>query len=293
MKKALLLLAVVFTASGMLAQEQADSTRHWSLGGNSSFTFNQVTLTNWAAGGKNSMAGTFLFKTFANYKKNRAIWDNTLDLGYGLTKQQGENMTKSEDKIQISSQYGYRAANKWYYSALADFKTQFDEGYQDPPKNTIVISRFMSPAFANISLGMQYKPNDNFMVYLSPLSSKMTIVNDDVLSSVGAFGVKAGEKFRAEYGALAKMQAKKSDIIKNVDGYTRLELFSNLAEKAQNIDVDWEAGLNMRVNKYLTAIIKLNMLYDDDIKYINSEGVERGARAQFKQLLGFGLAYSW
>ena len=44
---------------------------------------------------------------------------------------------------------------------------------------------------------------------------------------------------------------------------------------------------------FLSAVIKLNMIYDDDIKYVNQEGLERGARAQFKQLFGFGLAYKW
>ncbi len=291
-KSGLLFILTAFAVTGF-SQAPADSVPSWTIGGQSSFTFNQVSLTNWAAGGKNSMSGTFLFKTFANYKKGRVIWDNTLDLGYGLTKQGSENMVKSEDKLQFATQFGYEAGSHWYYSALADFKTQFDDGYQDPPKNSVVISRFMAPAFANISLGMQYKPNDNFMLYLSPLSSKMTIVQDDVLSQAGAFGVDPGDKFRAEYGALAKMTAKKDNIVKNVDGYTRIDLFSNLADTPQNIDIDLEAGLNLKVNEYLSALIKLNMLYDDDIKYINSAGEERGARAQFKQLFGFGLVYKW
>jgi hypothetical protein len=293
MKKSGILFLMTAFSVAAYSQAPADSVKSWTLGGQSSFTFNQVSLTNWSAGGKNSMSGTFLFKTFANYKKGRVIWDNTLDLGYGLTKQGSENMVKSEDKLQFATQFGFEAGSNWYYSALGDFKTQFDDGYQDPPKNTVVISRFMAPAFANISLGMQYKPSDNFMLYLSPLSSKMTIVQDDALSQAGAFGVDPGDKFRAEYGALAKMTAKKSNIIKNVDGYTRLDLFSNLADNPQNIDVDWEGGLNMKVNEYLSALIKLNMIYDDDIKYVNSAGVERGARAQFKQLFGFGLVYKW
>ena len=293
MKKIQILFLMVLSGTFLFAQEPADTLRHWTMGGSTSFTFSQVSLTNWSAGGKNSMAGTFLFKTFANYKKQRVIWDNTLDLGYGLTKQGSDNVVKTDDKFQVSSQLGYQAAAHWFYSALADFKTQFDNGYQDPPINSVLISKFMAPAFLNVSLGMQYKPSDNFMLYLSPLSSKMTMVNDDDLSDAGAFGVDPGDKFRAEYGALVKMLAKKAELLKNVDGYTRLDLFSNLGDKPQNIDVDWEAGLNLKVNEYLSALIKLNMIYDDDIKYINKDGVERGARAQFKQLFGFGLAYKW
>lgn len=293
MKKIGILFVVVLAGTILHAQESVDTLRHWTTGGNTSFTFSQVSLTNWSAGGKNSMAGTFLLKTFANYKKERVIWDNTLDFGYGLTKQGSDNVVKTDDKLQFSTQFGYQAAAHWFYSALADFKTQFDNGYQDPPTNSVVISKFMAPAFLNLSLGMQYKPTDNFMLYLSPLSSKMTIVSDGDLAEAGAFGVDPGEKFRAEYGALVKMLAKKAELLKNVEGYTRLDLFSNLSNKPQNIDVDWEAGLNLKVNEFLSAVIKLNMIYDDDIKYVNQEGLERGARAQFKQLFGFGLAYKW
>lgn len=272
---------------------QTDSLSYWTLGGQSSFAFSQVSLTNWAAGGKNSIAGTFFFKTFANYHKDRVIWDNLLDLGYGLTKQGSDGVVKTEDKLLLTSQFGFQAAKFWYYSALADFKTQFAPGYKDPPTNSIQISEWMAPGFLNLSLGMQYKPSDNLMIYLSPLTTKMTLVANDSLSAVGAFGVDPGEQFRAEYGALVKFTAKKANLVKNVDGYTRLDFFSNLANQPQNIDVDWELGFNLKVNDFLSALIMVNLRYDDDMKYVDSNGLERGARTQFKQLFGFGLAYKW
>ena len=95
MKRINTFLMLAILGYAVQAQEQSDSIPSWSTGGNTSFTFSQVSLTNWSAGGKNSMAGTFLFKTFANYKKNRVIWDNGLDLGYGLTKQGSDNVVKT------------------------------------------------------------------------------------------------------------------------------------------------------------------------------------------------------
>ena len=77
---------------GSKAQEQKnDSIKNWKAGGNVSVNFSQVSLTNWAGGGNNSVAGTFLFKGFLNHTKNKIAWDNTLDLGYGLTKQERNN----------------------------------------------------------------------------------------------------------------------------------------------------------------------------------------------------------
>ncbi|MCK7540534.1 MAG: hypothetical protein MZV63_61400 [Marinilabiliales bacterium] len=43
-----------------------------------------------------------------------------------------------------------------------------------------------------------------FTLFLSPLTSKNTFVNDDLLSAAGAFGVEPGKKFRSELGAYAQ-----------------------------------------------------------------------------------------
>ncbi|MBR8535458.1 DUF3078 domain-containing protein [Carboxylicivirga sediminis] len=293
MKKALGigLLFMALTAVGQTAEN--DTIKHWKIGGTPSFTFNQVSLTNWAAGGKNSVAGTFLLNSYFNYSKNKIKWDNTIDMGYGLTKQGSDNMVKTEDKLYLTSKLGYQAdGSKWYYTALMDFKTQFDVGYSDPPENTTKLSEFMAPAYLNLSLGMDYKPNDNFSVYLSPLTSKMTVVLDDSLSNAGAFGVKEGENLRSEFGASAKLLAKKANIVKNVDVSTRLDLFSNM-KKPQNIDVDWELAFNMKVNSFLSAVATFNLIYDDDIKYVNAAKEVEGPRVQFKQLFGFGISYKF
>ena len=287
------LLLLTVAATGQTAEN--DTTKHWKVGGTPSFTFNQVSLTNWAAGGKNSVAGTFLLNMYFNYHKERIAWGNTIDLGYGLTQQGTDNLVKTEDKLYFTSKLGYNAGeqSKWFYTGLLDFKTQMDAGYNDPPQNTVKLSEFLSPAYVNFSLGMDYKPSDNFSLYLSPLTSKMTIVMDDSLSTAGAYGVDSGDKLRSEYGASLKATAKKANLIKNVDVATRLDLFSNLGEKPQNIDVDWELAFNMKVNDYLSAVASFNLIYDDDMAYINEAGETRGARAQFKQLFGFGVSYKF
>lgn len=293
MKKVILAM-VCFISWPLLAQDApADSVKHWTVGGTSSFTFNQVSLTNWSAGGKNSLAGTFLVNTYLNYKKEKVNWDNVIDVGYGLTKQGSDNSIKTEDKLNLASKFGYSAGRSWFYSALLDFKTQMDVGYNDPPENTDKLSEFMSPAYLNFSFGMDYKPSDQFSLYLSPLTSKTTIVLDDSLSNEGAFGVKKGENFREEYGASVKMTARKKDLVKNVDFTTRLDLFSSLTNNPQNIDMDWEMAFNMKVNAHLTTILSFHAIYDDDIKYKNKEGIDEGPRLQFKQLFGFGINYKF
>ena len=288
-------ILILLIVSPVLAfgQQEPDTVKHWKAGGNTAFNFSQVSLSNWAAGGKNSVSGTFLFNAFLNYKKNKSAWENTLDLGYGLTQQGEENLVKTEDRIQIVSKYGYQASKSWFYTVLADFKTQMDLGYKDPPENTIMTSKFMSPAYLLLSLGMDYKPNDNFSLYLSPVTSKMTIVNDEELSSQGAYGVDPGDNLRSEFGASLKSILKKENIIENVNFKTRLDLFSNLTDHPERIDVEWETQFNFKVNSFLSANLGTTLLYDHDINYVDADGVEQGPRVQFKQLFGFGINYNF
>ncbi len=105
-----------------------------------------------------------------------------------------------------------------------------------------------------------------------------------------------GDKMRSEFGASLKSVYKKENIIKGVDFFTRLDLFSNLVDNPDHIDVDWEGRLNMKINDYLTAVFSLQLLYDHDTKtteIVDDIPVERGAKLQSKQLLGFGLSYKF
>jgi hypothetical protein len=93
-----------------LRTQSADSTLGWKTGGIISLNLAQTSLTNWAPGGQNSLALNGLFSGFANYKKGKSVWDNSLDLGYGLLKQgKTEDFRKTDDKIDFTSKYGHEA----------------------------------------------------------------------------------------------------------------------------------------------------------------------------------------
>ena len=97
----------------------------WKTENNLSIAFSQVSLTNWAAGGQNSMSANSRFNGFYNYKKNRLAWDNQVDLGYGLLKQGETIWQKTDDRFELLSKVGYRFSEVLNGAALASFKTQF------------------------------------------------------------------------------------------------------------------------------------------------------------------------
>lgn len=283
MKKILWLLAMMSISLVTLAQEATEEVKTeslWKKGATFTLNFSQTAMDNWAAGGQNSMSGVALFNGFANYKEGKHTWDNTLNIGYGTLKQDDADWFKSDDKLEFSSKYGQQANKNWYYTGLVDFKTQFTKGY-NAVGATKPISNFLAPAFLNVALGMDYKPNDNFSLFISPLTGKMTFVVDDTLSNAGAFGVDEGEKFRAELGAYVKIAYKK-ELMKNVSYSTQLGLFSNYIDKPQNVDVNWDNLITFKVNKYFNASIIFNMIYDDDIV----------SDVQWKEMLALGITYS-
>lgn len=294
MKKLLILLMVLPLVG--FSQAESDSTKVWKFGGNASINFSQVSLSNWAAGGKSSASGTFLFNSFANYQKGKISWENSLDLGYGLMKEEDSQSVKTDDKIDFSSKFGLKGKGKIFYSALFNFRTQMADGFKYPDRDNR-ISTFMAPGYFTLALGADYKPNDKFSLFVSPVTGKMTVVTDDVLSDEGAFGVDPGKKSRGEMGAFLKTQFK-TTVVENVSLETKLDLFSNYLDTPQNIDIHWDILLNMKINDYLSANLITNLIYDDDVSIAidkDGDGVidEKGPRVQFKELFGVGLSFKF
>lgn len=290
-KKIITLSLLAFFISTAIAQEEQDTVKYWKFNGVTSINFSQVSLTNWAAGGENSYAFNGLLNLSANYSKGKNDWSNVLDLGYGIQKQGDQDYRKTDDHIDFLSKYGRKINKSLFMSALLNFKTQFNEGLKYEKDTSYVISKAFAPAYLQMALGIEYKPNENFYAIISPITGKLTMVLDDTLSAQGAFGVDPGDKTRLELGGSVTIGVKK-EIMKNVNFTSTLGLFSNYLENPQNIDIDWRVMINMKINDYLSANLNTQLLFDDDIAYVDDKG-EHGARVQFKEVFGVGLTYKF
>ena len=298
MKKFLLSLPILLVALGIYGQDSTDSDTLWKFSGSTSLNLSQLSLTNWAAGGDNSISGNALINLSANYAHEKTSWENKLVLGFGLIRQGTDPLRKSNDQIDFASKLGLKASDKWFYTALVGFNTQFAQGYDRPgEEDRLKISIFMAPGYLNLSLGMDYKPSDAFSLFLSPLSGKFTFVLDDELSAAGSFGLDPGEKTRAELGAYLKVAFKK-EVLKNVTLDTKMDLFSNYLENPQYVDVNWDLLLTFKVNDYLAASLLTQLIYDYDIKFGedttgDGEFDTFSDKVQFKELFGLGLTYTF
>lgn len=317
----ILLFGIIHINYGQITDEEknlrsvdTDTILGWRRGGVISLNLSQTSLKNWAAGGQNSFALNSLISVYAQYRKTQSYWDNSLDIGYGILKQ-GKNsqFIKTDDKFDFLSKYGRKAFDNFFYAALFNFRTQMTVG-RDYSTDTAKISNFLAPAYITGAIGLDYKPNSHFSVFVAPLTGKITIVKDQDLANAGAFGVEpaeydhmgnileSGNNLRTEFGGYIRVIYSKnnfkSEILKNIGFTTKLDLFSNYLNNPQNIDVNWETLLSVQVNKYILVNINTHLIYDDDIDIAidnDGDGVieETGPRIQFKEIFGVGFAYKF
>ena len=273
-------------------------------------SLSEVAFVNWNAGGDNSVTalGKAIFSR--NYKFRYIQWNNDLELRFGWNAQEGRKWRKTDDAIRLSSTFGFRrdTISNWYYSAKANFNTQFADGFKYPDRSS-PISRFMSPGYLFLGAGTSYiSAGGKFNLYISPITHKSTYVLDQVLANKGAFGVEKavldsdgnvlqeGDHVFVEVGFLINHKWE-TELFKNVLLNHRISLYTDYLQSFGNIDLDWELNFNFTVNEYINATIGTHVIYDDDILFgeqLAADGtvMDPGEpRLQFKQTLGIGVAY--
>ncbi|MDR9398230.1 DUF3078 domain-containing protein [Salibacter sp.] len=305
-------LVVVIALTTQISYAQLDSLvkdTAWTLEGVLSITGSQVSLTNWQAGGENSISGNGFFNLTADYNKDKLTWESYIEGAIGGTRIGGDDLRKTDDRFEIGTKFGYQLSRDWQATGFSTFRTQFTEGFEllgDTARRRI--SHIMAPGYLFAGLGAQYSPVKWFRINIAPLSSKMTFVRVQNLANQGAFGVEPatydengeiiseGENTRVELGGYVKIWAKKK-IMDNVTMETKADFFSNYQENPQNIDITWDVMVNLKVNKWLSANITTNLIYDDDIMVetgTNEMGeTTTGPRVQFKEVFGAGLSVNF
>ena len=287
MKKLYFLALALVASVALMAEEPTTEPSPWTMAGSAGITGSQMTLTNWAAGGDPSVADDFQFNYSVDYKKGSSLWQNRLELAYGLNRTESNGMRKTNDKIYFSSSYGQKVYENLYISALLKFNTQFANGYDyavpdgDGYKQT---SCFMAPAYFSGGLGVEWNPKAWLSVNASPATWKATVVTEEALRPI--YGIEE-HSTRHEFGGNVKIEAK-GTIWGDLSGYTRLNLFSNFLDEPQNVDVDWTIRFDLKINKWLSANANFHMIYDDDINIPQPDGSSYPC-LQIQEVAGIGL----
>ena len=276
--------------------------------GSIGLTVNQLAITHWAAGGESNMSGKVSgdFK----YTYNRKMF-NYVTAGLFVYGAQGyakdKRYEKTEDRLELSMTMTHNNNKNLTFTSIAMLKTQFTNGYSYP-NDSIPISRFFAPAYLTISIGYTYNIHNIVSIFISPSAGKFTFVNDQDLADKGSFGVEAGywnivdndstwipgKRFLGELGFNVLIKYKQ-DFKNNISIFSNLNLYNNYMDVNRsnrwNIDVDWETGLKFTINKRVSTIINVHLIYDDNVRFTIDD--RQKPILQFKESLGITFLYKF
>ena len=264
---------VVDTAQSVAKDTVQPKVSNWKVNSVPSLRFSQFYYDNWASDGYTQVAFTMGYIGTYTYTKPNYIWDSRIDLAFGFLKidmngdkifDDSKYLRKSDDKMDFTSTFSLKMKNNWNCNASVNLKSQFYDSYKfyaDPEQEPTLISTLFAPAYMITSLGFEYKKSF-WNVSLSFITGKNTFVLDERINP-GDYGVVEGKSYMG-WGSYIRFYFKK-DIFKNVNLYTRLEVFWEYQkELLTQTDVNWETMLEFKVNTWLSAFAGLNVIYDAD-----------------------------
>jgi hypothetical protein len=318
-KIAMLLTAFVFTGAvvaqdgtraiaavaGTTVKNQGGKTKgFWTTGGSISLNVNQGGFDNWISAGDAdwSIGGNGYFNLFANKawngKKSGKVkaWTNNLDVNQAVLNVHDERtdinqFNKLDDRIDLLSRYSVQLRNTISFATVANVRTQL----YDTKKNGERISGFFAPAVVTLAPGFEWKPTSYFNAFISPYSNRWVIVSNGPysiaqgLDDAKPYGVAPQRMVDWQPGAFAQFNFNKTlDKAEKIAYKSRLDLYSNYARKAQNVDVFWDNALSFKVNKWISASVNMTMIYDDDVRQFSWTRDKAGL--QYNHNIGIGLA---
>lgn len=285
MKKLLvsLFLTVGLAVSAQENNPEQDTLKHWSITGQNTLMLNQAAFSNWVGGGANNIGWIAGSNYNMTYEKDKDLWENIIVLGYGQNNTKGLGNRKTQDVINLSTNYGRKISKNWYASGGASLLTQFAPGYADGNNPAAAkISNFMAPGYVNLGAGFTYRPHENFTMSLRPANARWTFVLDKDLQKMGNYGLKNdGDSSLFQFGFLGTALWKVK-LMENMTLVNTASVFSNYLDHPERLVLSYGGILNMKINKYVSSVVTLDLLYDHN----------QIQKTQMKQTLGVGFAYN-
>ena len=293
-KKSILpaILCLLAVPLGGFCQEPSTQpdTLVWKKKVNFAVNLNQASFSsNWKAGGINAFGFNSLFTYQADYKRDRNSWDNDIDLAYGFVNNSGIGSRKTIDRIYLDTKYGYALGDIWSVFTSLNFLSQFANGYNYTEDDQAqLISGPFAPAFITAALGLEYHPVEYFKVRISPITPRITIVNDPerFTQTVGPepYGVKPPESVRYEWLGFQLLAEFDKQIYENVNLKWRYVGFANYQTlEARRLDHRIDLDLIAKVGKYINVGLGGILLYDYD----------QDTKAQLSQVFSIGFLYTF
>ena len=264
----------------------------WKTAGNASLKFTQNYFSeNWYQGGNNNQTMLATLNLSAIYNDTKKItWENRLDVRLGFITTPSDTchtFITNNDKLQLNTKLGVKAAKKWNYTISGEAKTQMMPGYRT--NNRLKFSDFLSPLDVSLSIGMDYKPklknNNTLSVAVLPLSYKMRYINshNENIHKVNNF---VNRTLKQDYGSRLELNCKYT-IVKNLTWKCRSYAFTSY----KYVEAEIENIFTFEFSKYISTDVYTLWRFDDNrpMKFYD----DNLGYFQFKEYITLGLKYDF
>ena len=303
-----------FSAAPEVAPEVV-KPNYWTNSLKTNVNLGQTSLTNWAAGGDNTVSLAAFVDGNANWAQGDMFWNNRLQLDYGFLYASSKPiLQKNTDRIYLESKWGYKTESmkNFYFSANYDFKSQFTTGYDYNTPGSLVDengnqleggalkqawrdarslkSGFLAPAYTNLALGIDYKPSNWLSVNFAPITGGYVIVRNEALRKSYGMHLKPeyvgvdeadlpidGSQYQSSRFELgAQMKADAAvNVNDNFKYSTQVVLFANYLDINHCPRINWDNRIDWKLAKYFSLTMTTNFIYDDTIMIVNAKDVEQ------------------
>lgn len=247
-------------------------------------TASRVYFNNWANGGNENTNVRGFFYTLYKYQRDRFTITNKFNtrLGFNIV---DTAFFKNEDFFDFNSLSEWKINEKWSYSGLIIFRSQYMKGYKSMNNNTLV-SDFMSPGTLELGPGFTYTPfGPPLKITISPISGKILFVLNDELSAKGINRIEKGRHVQPMIGPSLAVSFNKRYFSNKLEIRSDLNAFYNfnLAPTAR-----WENIISYRPVKFLVAKFYYLAIYDKEVVTPDMYQV-----LQSNYSITFGLSYTF
>ena len=299
--------------------EVVQKPQYWTNSVLTNINFGQTYLSQWAAGGYNSVSLAGNLDANANYAREKVKGANRLQLDYGFLYSADKPIPqKNKDRIYFESKWGYESGVKnLLYSGTLDFKTQFGNNYtygtpasngEDEPTRAdwlaarVLKSGLFAPAYLNMGIGVLWTPAPWFSLNVAPLSGGGVIVGIPELRKTYGMDATAWDAdgnptawkaVRLEFGA--QLKADMSWIINDAFSYTtQATLFYNYLTPKVEPRITWDNKVFWKLAKFFALTVSTNLIYDPCVlvRDTDKDGAADAKGVQFKEFLEFGFTYT-
>ncbi|MBR4826879.1 MAG: DUF3078 domain-containing protein [Bacteroidales bacterium] len=205
-----------------------------------------------------------------------------------------------EREMYNDPQWSESKDDPYWQEEMAQMKEAWKEEWEEWRSGSIK-STFLSPAYNNIALGIEWKPVPWFDVNFSPLTGSVTIVTEPVLRK--KYGMPENPNYDPavvsvdpyysalfQFGASIKANAKFS-INDKFNYETQFVIFTDYLNHpfVQN-RINWDNKIAWQITSFFKMGLSTWLLYDPVVNFGTDENPER--KVQFKDFLSFNFTFT-